>query len=65
MARAVSTTARRLLVRLLAERIVRQALAEQPAGRAIIPALPPTEPAHARRPVRPVLIRPAAPDLDR
>lgn len=61
------TDARRTLVRLLAERLVRDALSAQEAQeaeRAIIdPAPSPTH--HARRPLRPIQLRPAATNLDR
>lgn len=60
----MDATARRALIQLLAERLVRDALAERSADRAIIPPATP-DPDHARRPVRPLQLRPATADLDR
>lgn len=58
------TEARRDLVRLIAERLVRDALAAQPGARAMI-APEPSPTHHARRPLRPIQLRPAEANLDR
>ena len=63
----VHAAARRALVRLLADRIVRDALEREAAERAIITAssahtAPSTD---ARRPLRSLQLRPAAPDINR
>jgi hypothetical protein len=63
----VRAAARRALVRLLADRIVRDALERQAAERAIITAPSPhTAPStDARRPLRSLQLRLAAPDINR